>query len=317
MSGAESAGRREKALLPAAGLFLNKVNLITGPGKACGKSLFAKAAALSVRAAGGRLALLAVGADGGGAGRAAADEIGLEAGEVFATAERLLPAATCLPVLLAALPGASALGRVVVARAARRGRAALAGPERNERLAMAARLIIEEGWASTVIIDGALNRTTQMASLGKARLFCAVVADKADCRAMAAKLRDLLRLFDLPEAATGTGGAEETAAYRLPGPLTASAAERIPEQAGLVVIDDFSKVFLEGRDLAAFLRRHRLAVAQPVEFGGFSVALRGLGREAFEGLLGEEASKRVVSWNAYAEENRDPRGIAAESGMLP
>jgi hypothetical protein len=305
------------AMLPAAELFLDKVNLIIGPGKACGKTLFAKAAALSARAAGGRLALMAVGAEGGSAGRAAANEVGLEAGEVFVTAERLLPWATCLPTLLEALPGMSALGRIIVARAARRGRAALAGPERNDFLALAARLIIEEGWASTVIIDGAFNRITQMASLEKARLFYAVAADKADCRAMAAKLGDFLRLVELPEAAMGKSGAAESAAYRLPGPLTASAAERIPERTGLIVIDDFSKVFLEGRDLAAFLRRHRLAVMQPVDFGGFSVALRGIRREAFEGLLGEEASKRVVSWNAYAEEARDPRGIAAKCGMTP
>lgn len=301
------------AMLPAAGLFLDKVNLIIGPGKACGKTLFAKAAALSVRAAGDRLALMAVGADGG-AERAAANEVGLEAGEVFVTAERLLAGATCLPVLLETLPGASALGRVVVARAARRGRAALAGPERNECLAIAAERILGEGWASTVIVDGALNRITQIASLGKARLFYAIVADKANCRTMAAKLRDFLRLVELPEAAIGAGGAAEPAAYRLPGPLTASAAERIPEQTRLVVIEDFSKVFLEGRDLSAFLRRHRLAVAQPVDFGGFSVVLGGIRREDFEELLGEEASKRVVSWNAYAEEARDPRGIAVKCG---
>ena len=304
------------AMLPAAELFLGKVNLVTGPGKACGKTLFAKAAALSVRAAGGRPALMAVGAEGGGPGKAQARDVGLEAGEVFVTAERLLPAATCLPVLLEVLPGASALGRVVVARAARRGRAALAGPERNEYLAAAAEKILEEGWASTLIVDGALNRLTQIASLGRARLFYAVVAGRADCRAAAAGLKSFLRRAELPVAAMEEPNAV-SGAYRVSGPLTPSTAELIPEGAGLVAIDDFSKLFVEGRDLDAFLRRHRLAVLRGVDFGGFSVALRGVDRGAFEALLGEEAAGRVVSWNAYAEDSGPPRGFAAACGAAP
>lgn len=304
-------------MLPAAELFLGKVNLITGPGKACGKTLFAKAAALSVRAAGGRPALMAVGAEGGGPGKVSAKEVRLEPGEVFVTAERLLPAATCLPVLLEVLPGASALGRVVVARAARRGRAALAGPERNEYLAIAAEKILEEGWASTLIVDGALNRLTQIASLGKARLFYAVVAGRADCRSAAAGLKAFLRRVELPVAAMESPNAPAHGAYRVSGPLTPSAAERIPESAGLVAIDDFSKLFLEGRDLDAFLRRHGLAVLRGVDFGGFSVALRGVDRGAFEALLGEEASGRVVSWNAYAENRGACRGMAAARGATP
>lgn len=304
-------------MLPAAGLFLGRVNLFTGPGKACGKTLFAKAAALSARAAGGRPALMAVGADGGGSGMAATNDVGLEAGEVFVTAERLLPAATCLPVVLDVLPGASALGRVIVARAARRGRAALAGPERNEFLALAAEKILEEGWASTVIVDGAFNRITQIASLRSARLFYAIAADRGSFRAAAAGLRAFLRLVELPAAAMETPNAEDSETFRMSGPLTLSLAERIPESARLVIIDDFSKLFLEGRDLDAFLRRHRLAVAKSVELGGVSVALRGVGRGAFEALLGEEASRRVVSWNAYAENFGARRGMAAASGATP
>ena len=290
-------------MLPAAGLFLGKVNLITGPGKACGKTLFAKAAALSARAAGELPALMAVGAEGSVAGRTAANDACLEAGEVFVTAERLLPAATCLPVLLDALPGTSALGRVVVARAARRGRAALAGPERNECLAIAAQRILDEGWASTVIIDGAFNRITQIASLGRARLFYAITAGKSNCRAAAAGMKAFLRLVELPVAAMRAPNAASPEACRVSGPLTPAAAERIPDGAGLVAIDDFSKVFLEGRDLDAFLRRHRLEVLRPVDFGGFSVALRGIERGAFKTLLGEYASRCVISWNAYTDDS--------------
>ncbi len=288
------------ATLPAAGLFSGKVNLVTGPGKACGKTLFAKAAALSARAAGERLALMAVGAEGSCPGKASANDVGLEAGEVFVTAERLLQAASCLPVVLDALPGASAL----------------AGPERNEYLALAAERILEEGWASTVIVDGAFNRITQIASLGKARLFYAIAAGKANCGTAAAGLRAFFRLAELPVAAMEAPNGSVSEAYRLAGPLTPSAAERIPKSAGLVVIDDSSKVFLEGRELDAFLRRHRLAVVKGIDFGGFSVALRGIERGAFEDLLGGQVSERVVSWNAYAEDCAAFRAPAAKCGAM-
>lgn len=292
-------------MLPDAMNFLNGINLVTGPGRACGKTAFAQAAALSLRNAGKGFAMISIGVEGSVAGREAARSdsiVSLARGEVFITASGFLGAATCLPEILDVLPGESAFGQLAIARASRRGKAILAGPERNEYLRWAVERIVGEGWATTVIVDGALNRITQAASLRSARLFYALRVDSSNQRSMAGKLRYLHRLISLPllgdiEMDIRTG----QPVSRIKGPLTASLLGGMASDVKVIVVEDFSKIFLDERDLTDLMKKRVLAVASSVEFGGFSVALRSVKRGEFETLLGDELKNLVISWDAYKE----------------
>ncbi|MGB4573252.1 MAG: ATP-binding protein [Rectinemataceae bacterium] len=293
-------------MLPDPEFFAGRVNLVGGPGAACGKTTFAKAALASLREAGRGCALISAGLEGGisplrpqsgGAGRG---RVSLRKGEIFVTAAAFLRSATCMPEILEAVPGSSALGKLAVARACRDGEAALVGPERNEWLSWVIRRIIEEGWTDTVIVDGSMNRITQAASLPRARVFWAVRAGRGDYLKIAAKMRHMLRLVNLPEMReTGPDMA------RIEGPFTGSGAAAIPSGVKGVIVEDFTKIFLDGRELAAFLGTRTLSVAHCVEFGGFSVALHDMGRPEFEKALGEECAGAVVSWDAYAAQGRE------------
>ncbi|MCE5256994.1 MAG: hypothetical protein LLF89_09140, partial [Spirochaetaceae bacterium] len=214
-------------------LFLHGVNLVTGPGSGSGKTTFAKAAALSVHCAGHTLALVSVGLEGieglrqgrqNAAGRTSGpprealktegqSKMSADAGDVFVTAEAYLGSSHCMPEVLDLVPGSSAVGRLVIARARRSGNIALAGPECNEHLAWIVRRIKEEGWADTIMIDGALNRITQAAFLPGARLFYAVRADRSNYIAMTRKMRYLLHLAELPQYTEGE-------VFHVAGPLT-------------------------------------------------------------------------------------------------
>ena len=292
-------------MLPDAKKFLDGVNLITGPGRACGKTAFAQAAALSLRKSGKSFALISVGVEGSGAGREGPGTdliVSLARGEVFITASGFLGAATCLPEILDVLPGESALGQLVIARASRFGKAILAGPERNEYLRWAVERIVGEGWATTVIVDGALNRITQAASLRSARLFYALRVDASNQRSMAGKLRYLHRLISL----ASFGDIEKDlrpgqSVSRIKGPLTASMLGGMASDVKVIVVEDFSKIFLDERELTDLMKKRALAVASPVEFGGISIALRSVRREDFEMILGEKLNSLVISWDAYSE----------------
>lgn len=283
--------------------FLGRVTFITGPEKNCGKTTFLNACLALARGEGERAAFLGIGFDGEGRDALSGlrkPRIAVMPGEVFVSAERYLRPSECLPEVLEILPGSTALGRLALARATRPGAVTLVGPERNEYAAWAISRIREEAWARTVFVDGAINRITQVAAFGGARFVFVLRVSPADLDRQLRRMRLLYALQALPLAGDGTGLPGPV--HFLDGPLTAETAKRIPPEARSVVVEDFTKVFLEGQGLAAFTRERPLALRAGADFGGFSVTLRDLDRESFERALGGGGIGKLVSFNPYEAE---------------
>ncbi|HRW24788.1 MAG TPA: hypothetical protein P5298_10290 [Spirochaetia bacterium] len=290
--------------------FVGRVTFVTGPEKHCGKTTFMnRAAALARRGAreSGRAApaLLTVGYDGeardflSGARKPA---VPVEPGDLVVTTERF--ARPCSPEILDALPGSTALGRLCVARAGRPATVALVGPEGNSLVAWAVRRILDDGLADTVLVDGAINRVTQAASIDGARFVYAVRVDAAGLDRSVSRVRRMAALAGLPLAsadAPAGGGEGACGSVAVSGALTAETAARLPPSAEEVVVDDFTKVFLSDAELAAFTRGRRLLVARRVEFGGFVVACRGLSDDAFLERLADDSIAAAVAFNPYEE----------------
>ncbi len=290
--------------------FVGRVTFVTGPEKHCGKTTFMnRAAALARRGAreSGRSApaLLTVGYDGeardflSGARKPA---VPVEPGDLVVTTERF--ARPCSPEILDALPGSTALGRLCVARAGRPATVALVGPEGNSLVAWAVRRILDDGLADTVLVDGAINRVTQAASIDGARFVYALRVDAAGLERSVSRVRRMAALAGLPLAsadAPAGGGEGVCGRVAVSGALTAETAARLPPSAEEVVVDDFTKVFLSDAELAAFTRGRRLLVARRVEFGGFVVACRGLSDDAFLERLADDSIAAAVAFNPYEE----------------
>lgn len=300
--------------------FVGRVTFVTGPEKHCGKTTFMnRAAALARRGAreSGRSApaLLTVGYDGeardflSGARKPA---VPVEPGDLVVTTERF--ARPCSPEILDALPGSTALGRLCVARAGRPATVALVGPEGNSLVAWAVRRILDDGLADTVLVDGAINRVTQAASIDGARFVYALRVDAAGLERSVSRVRRMAALAGLPLAAAGSpAGRDDGRGHgdghcddsrgrvAVSGALTAETAARLPPSAEEVVVDDFTKVFLSDAELAAFTRGRRLLVARRVEFGGFVVACRGLSDDAFLERLADDSIAAAVAFNPYEE----------------
>ena len=301
-------------MLPGAQLFIDSVNLITGPGAASGKTTFTRNAIATVHAQNHSVAVIAVGLEGD---RATGTSAGLSAaasrtkgtvlstsqflfqpGDVFLTTSPYLEAADCQPEILDVLPGSSALGRLALVRARRGGSATLVGTEHNEFLALAVRRILENQWASTIFIDGALNRITQAASFGNVQLFYSVRVSRSDCKSIIERMRYLLYLLSLPVYQADTDKDVDNSVF-IDGALTNSVAERFRSNLGLVVIRDFSRIFLDPQAFRRFEARVKICVQNRVQFGGFSIILRSISKDEFEQLAGTELTGKIVSWNTW------------------
>jgi hypothetical protein len=287
--------------------FRGRVTFITGPEKDCGKTSLLNACLALLRGAGegeaasGGLAFMGVGFDGEARDAFSGQRkprIEARAGEVFVTAEHYLRMTTCHPELLEVLPGSTALGRLAVARARRTGAVTIVGPERNDYAAWAIARMREEGWASTILVDGAINRITQVAAFAGSRFLFSLRASPSDLERQVRRVRLMAALQRLPCLAELGGRAAEPL-LALDGPLTLESAGRVPAGVATLVVEDFTKVFLDGQALAAFTRNRALVLRERVDFGGFVVLLRDLSQESFRLALADEEAWNLVSFNPY------------------
>ncbi|MDA8427165.1 MAG: hypothetical protein M0Z80_13640, partial [Treponema sp.] len=221
---------------------LGRVTFVTGPEKGCGKTTLVKRLLSLARAVDERPAILAVGFEGESP-RPGSDDSRRPAleclpGEVFVSAERYLRISSCLPEVLDVLPGSTALGRLAIVRARRRGRLVLVGPERNEHVAWAVDRIRSERWARTILVDGALNRITQASVFPGAGFLFVLRLSPGDLDRGLRALRRIHRLVTLPVAAApadlrGARAPETARAAGLSGPFSIEEGRAAAGAAGL------------------------------------------------------------------------------------
>jgi len=288
------------AMLERADTYLGRVTFISGEGKHCGKTTFMNRAASLVRQAergtkAQGLLIMTVGYDGESRdflSGARKPSVPVFKGDYYITAERFLRSGGSCPEIVDVLSGSSVLGRLVLVRASRDGTAALVGPEGNAGVGWVLSRVLDSGLASTALVDGAINRITQASSRPDAQLVYALQVDQVGAAKAASHVKRMATLVSL---SLDDGLSEDV--YRLSDALTAETAARLPKDALVVSVADFTSVFLGGSELNAFLRERRLLVRRPIRFAGFSVVCRGIQDSAFAQMVGRSAA--LLSFNPY------------------
>jgi len=271
------------------------VTAVTGFEKGSGKTTFLNLALPYAREA-GPTAVFSIGVDGALKAResgTAVPEIHVQPGDIVLTTETFARASGARFEVLDALPGRTALGRLLVGRTLRPGSITLVGPEHFSQLAELIARVRQEGWACSVLVDGAVNRITQVSALGEVRFAFTVRADRANLARVSARVRGLA---DLSELTLAADPGPET--HRLEGPVTAETLKTLPEGTQRVSVEDFTKFFLEPGELARMLERYHVSVRKAFELLCFSITLRDVGREAFLQAVGPRAAGRIL-FNPY------------------
>jgi hypothetical protein len=187
------------------------------------------------------------------------------------------------------------------------------GPEGNKAVAWILETLVDGGLADTVLVDGAINRITQAASRTAARFVYVLRVDRAGLRRAVERVRRIGALMALPALQPGDGTATGQAAgsasgldglhagrpVHIDGALTSETAARILVGVRSVVVEDFTKIFLDRPELAAFTRERSLFVARRIDFGGFVVSCRGLSDDEFLHSLDDQDLATLVCFNPY------------------
>ena len=212
-----------------------------------------------------------------------------EAGDLLVTSDRMLQASELGWELLEVFPGSTVLGRLVLARVRRGGTVELCGPENNERLAPVLTALRNHG-ARTVLVDGAVDRLTQVASLPGAGFVYVVRADPARLDSMQETMRLLHALAAVPQAE----GLPEDGTAVLSGALTRGRLAVLPAATHALVLEDFTKVFLTWREWKAAAKHLDIRFQRRWEIFFFCVVLWDVSRERFASGLEPELLEQVL-----------------------
>ncbi len=273
---------------------------IAGFGKNCGKTTFLNFLLSRIE---GRRACFSIGVDGekkDSFSGTAKPAIKLMPGDMF-----LYNREFSAPVIASKITGSYENGRIIAAEALRPGFAEIHGPSGNQKITE----IISDfrlAGADTVIIDGALDRITQAASISKAKLFYV-------CRPSPDTLKETCLKLKLLTAMSSTGlfkydsvfsengemkNGLEGENFYLPNALTADRAENIPKEARNVVLSDMTKVFLDLKGWERLNLSKKVFFALNIRLEAFIVNLYNVSKAEFESEAGKEVLRRTV-YNPY------------------
>jgi hypothetical protein len=145
----------------------------------------------------------------------------------------------------AVLPHVTAMGPIVVARALRATKIELIGPETNRQLADAVSCFKREQGAVTVLIDGAVNRLTQVAEIPGCGYIEVVQIGPQNYR----KVLNYLVGLDYFAGCAQWRENSPLKVQRITGALTLQRLQLIPDDVEAIIVDDFTKVFVVPRQI--------------------------------------------------------------------
>lgn len=271
------------------------VTAVTGFEKGSGKTTFLNHALPFLRQS-GPVAIFTIGVDGALKARdlsGTPPEITIEPGDVVMTTDTFARLGTASLEVLEALPGRSALGRLFLGRALRGGSVTLVGSEHFSVLAEAIAQVRQEHWAHSVLVDGAVNRITQVSALGEVGFVFTVRIDRGNLTRAAQRIRNLSLLAALPHEPI-----PQDESLRIEGPLTHSLLESLPKGTSKLSLEDFTKVFLEPAELSRVLSRFQVSVRRAFPLLCVAVTLRDMSRVEFLSVAGESLVDSIL-FNPY------------------
>jgi hypothetical protein len=272
--------------------FRGRTTFILGADKHAGKTTFLKYALSHLRSDGCTPGYMSTGIDGEGRDNltgAVKPTVFAERGDVIATTETALAQSEGAFEILQVFDERTLLGRPVVAAVRRAGQIELIGPGSNRRLGEVIEFVHDGTPAEAVLVDGAADRVTQVASAMRASYVMVLKATPATLNRLADRVRLIDMLADLPPSQEGASDSLRVAGALTPGRLAA-----IPGDCRSLVIDDFTKVFVSYAQMSRLARRCAVSFARRFDMLFFVVNLCDVGPGELACAVGSQAMRRVV-----------------------
>lgn len=279
-------------------IFSGKTVFITGSEKNAGKTTFLNHALRSLRAETAP-AFLTIGIDGETKDIIFGNpkpQIYTEPGDLLVTSDLMIARSGGIFEIREVFPANTVLGKIVLLKTLRGGFIEIVGPEDNEQLSSIIRHIKEEEGCKTILVDGAVNRVTQVASGINAGFVFVTKISRQNFKSGLEKIKKLSILEKIPKFSENTA---VSGVWFHKGALTEASLHNLPEGDGIVVIDDFTKIFLSLNQLKRLQRRKELFFRDVFNLLSVVVNLADIERDEFlDNFAGDDICEKIV-FNPY------------------
>ncbi|MCF7790627.1 MAG: hypothetical protein K9L78_03035 [Victivallales bacterium] len=279
---------------------INKTTFITGNSKNAGKTTFLNYLLPLIRKKADSLCYMTIGIDGEKEDMIFGTPkpgITAEKNDYIVTCEYALTVTDAVFEVVEVFPFISKLGRLVLIRILRKGSIELIGPENNSQLDFILKYLREETVIKTNLIDGAVNRITQITSAPEAEfIYVMKVSQKNLIKSLnQIKTLNLVKKFPVKKEKDF----EEEECFVCEGALTNIKASKIPEAFNIILINDFTKIFLNWNELSDLLKRTTVYYKEKFHLNFISVNLFDITREDFNQALTKNCINEKVVFNPY------------------
>ncbi len=274
---------------------------ITGSQKNAGKTTFLKYALTSLRTEKPPV-FLTTGVDGeykDAVFETPKPQIYAQKDDLFITTESMIKHGGGVFEIREVFPFKTVLGKLVLLKTLRGGFVELVGPEDNKQLSNIIKYIRENENYGTILIDGAVNRITQIVSGVDADFIFVAKISRQNIKSGMDKIRKLSIMEKIP----GYNGDENFSdVWFHKGALTENSIQKIPKNKKTVVIEDFTKIFLPLSRLKSFQKRKRLFFKDIFKLIFIVVNLMDIEKKEFMETLDDKDIFDKIVFNPYKAE---------------
>lgn len=221
-------------------------------------------------------------------------QIFTEPGDYFITSEKMLKSSNALVEICNVFPIKTVLGRIVLAKTVRGGFIELVGPENNLQLSEIIRYMKDEVGISTILVDGAANRVTHVATDIEGA--CIYIL-KVTAKTFSSSIDKLKSLAIIEKLSQYTENCHPC--FFIKGALTENKLSSIPKESEKIVVDDFTKIFLSFQTLKKLTRDRQLLLHQTTKLLTIVVNLHDVERAGFEKIVKDLGMENRITYNPF------------------
>jgi hypothetical protein len=279
---------------------VNKTTFLVGNKKNAGKTTFLNYALTQLREV-VQPAFFTIGIDG-----EASDlildtpkpKVYTETGDYVVTSGLMINKSDALFEIIHVFPYKTVLGRLVLAKTLRSGNIELVGSEDNKQLAEIVAYLRNEEHINTIIIDGAASRVTQVASIKNSYFYYIIKLDQKSINSDINKLRTIA-LISKFRGIDKIEDTENKIVFEIKGALTESKLSMIPEDCDILLLNDFTKIFLDLSQVTELSGKLEIAYKIPYQLVFFVVILKDMMKEDFVRILENHNIEETILYNPY------------------
>ncbi|MGV8946456.1 MAG: hypothetical protein ACOH1N_08510 [Lutibacter sp.] len=279
---------------------VNKTTFLVGNKKNAGKTTFLNYALKQVREVVSP-AFFTIGIDGESSDlifNTPKPKVFTEVGDFVVTSDLMINKSDALFEIMHVFPYKTVLGRLIFAKTLRSGNIELVGSEDNKQLGDIVDYLRNEEKIKTIIIDGAASRTTQVASVKNSYFYYIINVDQKSVNADINQLK-VIALISKFKCFEHTDEINSKSIFEIKGALTTSKLALIPEDCDLLLVNDFTKNFLDFSQLVELSKRLEINYKIPYQLVSFVVILKDIVKEEFEKILKQNNIKESILYNPY------------------